>query len=267
MKKSLKMSIIGSLTGLMMLGAAFSSFAQSDGVIVYSDTFTPGEIRTEYTEDDLEISGAVCIFNNRNFTFSVDEAAIIAREKSEIGKNVVINGVWIAALVNGEYGSYLAPITESPFEGYSEVKIKEVADGVYSLEGLDLKENQTYTIIVDIVAAPGENYNLAGSRGSHFRFTGTGETNNTIPETTTDTSTSTDHSNNSSGGSGGVYYYWMHNEVGWWVQCSNGTYLTNQWYRSPESGLWYYMGADGYMLTNTVTPDGYTVNADGVWIQ
>ncbi len=27
------------------------------------------------------------------------------------------------------------------------------------------------------------------------------------------------------------------------------------------------MGADGYMLTNTTTPDGYPVNADGVWEQ
>ena len=33
------------------------------------------------------------------------------------------------------------------------------------------------------------------------------------------------------------------------------------------SSLWYYMGADGYMLTDTTTPDGYYVNADGVWVQ
>ena len=32
-----------------------------------------------------------------------------------------------------------------------------------------------------------------------------------------------------------------------------------------EAGAWYYVGADGAMLTNTVTPDGYTVDADGVW--
>lgn len=265
MKKSLKMSIIGSLTGLMMLGAAFSSFAQSDGVIVYSDTFTPGETGTAYTVDDLEIPGTVCVFNNRNFTFSIDKEAIVEKWKNEDGYNVMVyDGVWIADVVEGKY---LIPITKSPYEGYSEVEIKQVADGVYSLEGLELKENWVYAIIVEITSAPGEHYSLSGCEGSYFMFTGTGETNNTIPETTTDTSTSTDHSNNSSGGSGGVYYYWMHNEVGWWVQCSNGTYLTNQWYRSPESGLWYYMGADGYMLTNTVTPDGYTVNADGVWIQ
>lgn len=60
---------------------------------------------------------------------------------------------------------------------------------------------------------------------------------------------------------------WASNDKGWWIQNSDGTYLTNAWYQSPTSGLYYYMGADGYMLTNTTTPDGYTVNADGVWVQ
>ena len=54
---------------------------------------------------------------------------------------------------------------------------------------------------------------------------------------------------------------------GWWIENPDGSYLMNQWYQSPESGLWYYMGADGYMLTNTTTPDGCMVNADGVWVQ
>ena len=60
---------------------------------------------------------------------------------------------------------------------------------------------------------------------------------------------------------------WKQDAKGWWVENEDGSYLTNQWYQSPESGLWYYMGADGYMLTNATTPDGYQVNADGVWAQ
>lgn len=60
---------------------------------------------------------------------------------------------------------------------------------------------------------------------------------------------------------------WASNDKGWWIQNSDGTYLTNAWYQSPDSGLWYYMGADGYMLTNTTTPDGHYVNADGAWVQ
>ncbi len=60
---------------------------------------------------------------------------------------------------------------------------------------------------------------------------------------------------------------WKQDSIGWWVENEDGSYLKNQWYQSPESGLWYYMGTDGYMLTNTTTPDGYLVNADGVWNQ
>lgn len=61
--------------------------------------------------------------------------------------------------------------------------------------------------------------------------------------------------------------FWASNDKGWWIQYNDGSYLTNAWYQSPASGLWYYMGADGYMLTNTTTPDGYCVNVDGVWAQ
>lgn len=32
------------------------------------------------------------------------------------------------------------------------------------------------------------------------------------------------------------------------------------------NGKWYYLSSSGEMLTDTVTPDGYTVDKDGVWI-
>lgn len=32
----------------------------------------------------------------------------------------------------------------------------------------------------------------------------------------------------------------------------DASYLINEYYQSPEGGLWYYMGADGYMLVNTI---------------
>jgi len=60
---------------------------------------------------------------------------------------------------------------------------------------------------------------------------------------------------------------WKQDAKGWWVEKPDGSYMVNEWYQSPSNGLWYYMGADGYMLTNTTTPDGYQVNADGVWVQ
>ncbi|MCQ5144330.1 hypothetical protein [Enterocloster bolteae] len=60
---------------------------------------------------------------------------------------------------------------------------------------------------------------------------------------------------------------WIQSTAGWKVQSDDGTYLTSQWYQSPESGLFYYLGADGYMMINATTPDGFQVGADGAWIQ
>lgn len=59
---------------------------------------------------------------------------------------------------------------------------------------------------------------------------------------------------------------WAEDSKGWWIQNSDGSYLKNTWYRN-VNGKWHYMGADGYMLVNTTTPDGYRVGADGAWIQ
>ena len=51
----------------------------------------------------------------------------------------------------------------------------------------------------------------------------------------------------------------------WWYQNVDGTWLANQW--QEIGGKQYYFGADGYMLENTTTPDGYFVGADGAWIE
>lgn len=60
---------------------------------------------------------------------------------------------------------------------------------------------------------------------------------------------------------------WKSDENGWWVLCPDGSYLKDCWYQSPESGNWYYLGSDGYMLTRTMTPDGYYVNANGIYVE
>lgn len=50
----------------------------------------------------------------------------------------------------------------------------------------------------------------------------------------------------------------------WRYQNEDGSYSANQW--KEINGKQYYFGADGYMLANTTTPDGYQVGADGAWI-
>lgn len=60
-----------------------------------------------------------------------------------------------------------------------------------------------------------------------------------------------------------------------WRQFSNGAW----YYFKPSSGAmaqscwiqdggdWYYLGADGVLLKDTTTPDGYPVNDKGIWVQ
>lgn len=49
----------------------------------------------------------------------------------------------------------------------------------------------------------------------------------------------------------------------WWYE-QNGKYLAEGWAKIAEK--WYYFDKDGWMLEDTKTPDGYTVDASGAWI-
>lgn len=63
---------------------------------------------------------------------------------------------------------------------------------------------------------------------------------------------------------------WKQDAAGYWWD-ENGNYPKNEWRWLDGNGDGisesYYFGADGYLLTNTTTPDGYTVNADGQWVE
>lgn len=63
---------------------------------------------------------------------------------------------------------------------------------------------------------------------------------------------------------------WKQDANGYWWD-ENGSYPKNEWKWLDGNGDGisesYYFGADGYLLTNTTTPDGYTVNADGQWVE
>ena len=70
----------------------------------------------------------------------------------------------------------------------------------------------------------------------------------------------------------------------WWWKFDDGNYakgtwllLNDKWYYFNADGLmhtgwlkykelWYYLSQNGDMLTNASTPDGFNVNADGVWV-
>lgn len=58
---------------------------------------------------------------------------------------------------------------------------------------------------------------------------------------------------------------WQSDAKGWWYDNGNGTYKMNEWFTEAD-GKSYYFGADGYMMVNSYTPDGYWVGPDGVWV-
>lgn len=79
---------------------------------------------------------------------------------------------------------------------------------------------------------------------------------------------------------------WIQDAVGWWYRNPDGSYTKNNWQKIGEE--WFFFGENGYMATgwiewngkwyycdqsrgnmlvNTTTPDGFTVDADGVYVQ
>ena len=58
---------------------------------------------------------------------------------------------------------------------------------------------------------------------------------------------------------------WQNSGYGWWYQRANGTYPHSEW--EMINGIWYYFDANGYMLANTTTPDGYYVDENGAWVK
>lgn len=52
----------------------------------------------------------------------------------------------------------------------------------------------------------------------------------------------------------------------WYYFNSWGGMVKNSWIYGLDK-KWYYVGSDGAMLTNTRTPDGFWVNASGVWVR
>lgn len=90
---------------------------------------------------------------------------------------------------------------------------------------------------------------------------------------------------NNSGSSTPQNGAWQRDNVGWWYRNANGSYTVNGWQQI--NGAWYCFNNVGYMrtgwiqagnawyycdtnsgamLTNTTTPDGYRLDANGVWV-
>ena len=57
---------------------------------------------------------------------------------------------------------------------------------------------------------------------------------------------------------------WYQDAGGWHYILKNGHYAGATWIQDTD-GKWYYMNIGTYMETDDITPDGYYVDANGVW--
>lgn len=57
---------------------------------------------------------------------------------------------------------------------------------------------------------------------------------------------------------------WVQDENGWRYITKNGYYAASTWFQDVD-GKWYYFNIGAYMATDTITPDGFYVDANGVW--
>jgi len=62
-----------------------------------------------------------------------------------------------------------------------------------------------------------------------------------------------------------VVKIWLKSGGKWYYMKEDGTMATNKWIKWYNK--WYYVGKDGAMYANRKTPDGYYVNASGVWVK
>lgn len=59
--------------------------------------------------------------------------------------------------------------------------------------------------------------------------------------------------------------FWYASDGGWYFFDGSGAMKKSAWLL--WKGDYYYLTGSGRMAASTVTPDGYTVGADGVWVQ
>lgn len=257
----------------MMLGTCMTSYANfhwevEDGKALGSATITLIDFDgIPYQQEAVIISdGAVVTFTELDYFADYGET-VYDYNGNCIGGALglaVDAGLGVDPGVSFQYPIHSNMWVEKEYNtsGIDEAGVFEIGTQEYAANGayLDTRWRQCFVI-------NGKFNPALMSNVQWFDTADTAADPNTAPDTTTDTTTDTSaDTTKSSHRSSDMVYFWKCDSVGWWLEAIDGSYMVNSWYLSPASGLWYYMGPNGYMLTDTITPDGYYVNADGVWV-
>ena len=63
---------------------------------------------------------------------------------------------------------------------------------------------------------------------------------------------------------------WEKDQIGWWYKNDDGGYPANGWHwidgDNNGTAECYFFNETGYCLIDTMTPDGYIVDANGAWV-
>ena len=64
---------------------------------------------------------------------------------------------------------------------------------------------------------------------------------------------------------------WASDAAGWWWRNDDGSYPVNTWQwidgNADGTAECYYFDSRGYLVVNGTTPDGYTVDGNGAWVE
>lgn len=230
--------MVMALTSPAFAGNAKNLNVQGDPTFIGTIPATPLEFLDEGGNNYTDVYG----ISGNNVSFTVDENALRLDENAP---NLTIDGILYGYV--DEEGAIRYFFNE---ETMSIIYDEYVPSKTYSFANGMVMDSQTvYTVLIEYSPNDG----VSGSGYNYVSFKATGE-NSSLQESGTALASG-----------------WKQDTVGWWWQNEDGTYPVNCWQLldGNKDGVseWYYFGADGYMLADTTTPDGYQVNADGAWIE
>ena len=286
MRKRNKKAILAiSLATAMMAGTSFTSFAATaqDVIAKSQGSYTAGTnsvYGAKLTQDQLNaVAQAVADFKTNYVNDSIDNDAKIRAGYNYLKNNVTYIDWRESTYANTAYGALVEHKAACSGMTRAFVAMMDAVDvKAYWIHATDNSHQWNMVEFNDGFYFIDVDANIA----SGFEAIYKASTHPYAYDTSAYPAIGSKSGANTSGTQNAVSEGWKQDNTGWWYQNADGSYPANSW--KEINGAWYYfegngymasnkwignyyVGASGAMLTNTTTPDGYQVGADGAWIQ
>lgn len=286
MRKRNKKAILAiSLAAAMMAGTSFTSFAATaqDVIAKSQGSYTAGTnsvYGAKLTQDQLNaVAQAVADFKTNYVNDSMDNDAKIRAGYNYLKNNVTYIDWRESTYANTAYGALVEHKAACSGMTRAFVAMMDAVDvKAYWIHATDNSHQWNMVEFNDGFYFIDVDANIE----SGFEAIYKASTHPYAYDTSAYPAIGSKSGANTSGTQNTVSEGWKQDNTGWWYQNADGSYPANSW--KEINGVWYYfegngymasnkwignyyVGASGAMLTNTTTPDGYQVGADGAWIQ